>query len=46
VNWYDIPIGMRIAGSNGGTPQYLLISSHVVNASNTNWTGIAFAADY
>jgi hypothetical protein len=46
VNWYDIPLAYRIGGSNASTPVYLLISSHVVNASNTNWTAIPFAADY
>jgi hypothetical protein len=46
VNWFDLPLGMRIAGSGATTPTYLLASSHIVNASNTNLRSIAFAADY
>jgi hypothetical protein len=46
VNWFDVPLGMRIAGSGATTPQYMLISSHIVNGSNTNTQAICFAADY
>jgi hypothetical protein len=46
VNWFDIPLGIRLAGSNAATPEYLLISSHIVNSSNTNWDATAFGANY
>ena len=46
VSWFDIPLGIRLAGSNASTPEFLLVSSHVVNASNTNLDATAFGGNY
>lgn len=41
INWYDVPLGFRL------NPSYtILVSSHVVNATNTNLRATVFGADY
>ena len=46
TNWVDVPLGMRFAGSNSATPEYILISAHVINASNTTFDATAFGSNY
>jgi hypothetical protein len=41
TNWYDLPLGFRI---NAGYT--ILVSSHIVNNSNTNLRAVVFGGDY
>lgn len=46
VNWTDVPLGFRLAGSNATTPEYLLISVGTVNAASTSQDATVFGANY
>jgi hypothetical protein len=46
VNAIDVPIGMRLSGSSGAVPEYLLITNHAAPAASTEWVATAVGADY
>jgi hypothetical protein len=46
VNWIDLPINMRLAGSGSTTPEYLLVTQHVTPAANSQWVATCVGGDY
>jgi hypothetical protein len=46
INLYDFSIADAIQGSGAATPLFILVSSHVINASNTSLRATTFANDY
>jgi hypothetical protein len=46
VSALDVPINARFSGSNGATPEYILVTNHAAPAASTQWVATAFAGDY